>query len=97
MFDKMKELMEMKRQADQIKKELDALVIEYTDVRNIKIVINGSQDIKSLEIGDSLFEPGQRKRLENDLLRSINGAVKKSQHAAAQRMKNLMPGGFPGL
>lgn len=97
MFDKMKELMEMKRQADQIKKELDALVIEYTDVRGVKVVINGSQDIKSLEIDDGLVNVANKKRLENDVTRSLNGAIKKSQHAAAQRMKNLMPGGFPGL
>ena len=97
MLDKMKELFEMKRQADQIKKELDALVIEYTDVRGIKVVINGSQDIKSLEIDDSLVNPANKKRLENDLTRGLNGAVKKSQFAAAQRMKKLMPGGFPGM
>ncbi len=97
MFDKMKELMEMKRQADQIKKELDALVIEYTDVRNIKVVINGSQDVKSIEIEDALVNPANKKRLETDLTRSLNAAIKKSQTAAAQKMKNLMPGGFPGL
>jgi DNA-binding YbaB/EbfC family protein len=97
MFDKMKELMEMKKQADQIKKELDGLVIEYTDVRNVKIVINGSQDIKSVEIEESFINPANKKRLEADVMRAFNGAIKKSQHAAAQRMKNLMPGGFPGL
>ena len=97
MLGKMKELWEMKKQADQIKKELDALVIEYKDVRNIKIVINGSQDIKSLEIEDGLLAANNKKRLESELMRSINGAVKKSQFAAAQRMKNLMPGGFPGM
>src|SRR5689334_12636853 len=97
MFDKMKELMEMKRQADQIKKELDALVIEYKDVRNIKVVINGSQDIKSIEIEDSLVNLANKKRLESEVTRSVNGAIKKAQFAAAQKMKNLMPGGFPGL
>ena len=97
MFDKMKELMEMKKQADQIKRELDAITIEYNDVRSIKIVINGSQDIKSLEIEEGLLNPANKKRLESDLLRSINGAVKKSQQMAAQKMKNLLPGGFPGL
>ena len=97
MFDKMKELMEMKKQADQIKRELDGLIIEYTDVRNIKVTINGSQDIKSLEIEESFINPANKKRIETDLMRSINAAIKKSQNAAAQRMKNLMPGGFPGL
>ena len=41
MFDKMKEMMEMKKQAGDIKKQLDSESIEVTDVRGIKIVVNG--------------------------------------------------------
>ena len=96
MFDKMKQLMEMKKQADQIKRELDAVNVECTDVRGIKITMNGSQDIKSLEIDPSLLGADNKSKLETELLRSFNAAVKKSQMVAAQKMKNLMPG-FPGL
>ena len=96
MFDKMKQLMEMKKQADQIKRELDASSVESTDVRGIKIVINGSQDMKVLEIDQTLLGAENKKKLEADLLRSFNAAIKKSQAIAAQKMKNLMPG-FPGL
>ena len=96
MFDKMKELMEMKKQADQIKRELDAENVESTDVRGIKIVINGSQEFKTIEIDESLINPANKQKLQNDLLRSMNGAIRKSQNIAAQKMKNMMPG-FPGL
>ncbi len=96
MFDKMKQLMEMKKQADQIKRELDASSVEVTEVRGIKIVINGSQDIQSLELDESLLGASNKSRLEGDLKKSLNAAIKKSQMLAAQKMKNLMPG-FPGL
>lgn len=96
MFDKMKQLMEMKRQADQIKKELDAVVVENNDVSGIKIVINGAQKFKSIQIDESLLQSGNKLKLENDLLRGLNGAVKQSQNVAAQKMKDIMPG-FPGM
>ena len=42
MFDQMKKLMELKKQADMLKKELKKLIIEYTEVRGIKIKLNGA-------------------------------------------------------
>lgn len=96
MFDKMKQLMEMKKQADQIKKELEAMKIEFNDIRGIKISINGSQVIQHFEIDESLMNPANKRRFEDDLKRSINGAIRKSQNLVAQKMKDVMPG-FPGL
>ncbi|HBR14834.1 MAG TPA: nucleoid-associated protein, YbaB/EbfC family [Candidatus Omnitrophica bacterium] len=96
MFDKMKELMEMKKQADKIKRELDSVSVEATDIRGIKIVINGSQNVQSIEIDEALLVAGNKKRFEADLMRSVNTAIRKSQNLAAQKMKAVMPG-FPGL
>ena len=92
MFDKMKQLMEFKKQADRIKKELDTITVEVNEVRGIKIVISGSQDFRSLEIDAALLSPDKKKDLERDLLRSVNAAVKKSQQEAAQKMAAVMPG-----
>ena len=96
MFDKMKQLMEMKKQADQIKRELDKTRIESADVRGIKIVMNGSMEVQSLEIEESLLTVVNKKNLERDLSRGINAAVRKAQMTAASKMKDMMPG-FPGL
>ena len=96
MFDKMKQLMELKKQAGQIKRELESTHIEIQEVRGIKIMINGSQNIQSLEIEEGLLNPANKKNFERDLSRSFNAAIKKSQEAAASRMKALMPG-FPGM
>ncbi len=97
MFDKMKQLMEMKQQADRLKKELDALYVESQDVKGIKIVINGSQNVKSVELDFPFLNPEDKGRLEKDLARSVNAAIVKSQHLVAQKMKHMLPGGFPGL
>ncbi len=97
MLDKMKQLMELKRQADQLKRELDAASVEVNEVRGIKIVVTGSQNFQSIEIEPSLLTSENKNRLEEDLKRSINAAIKKSQTVAAERMKNIPGFNIPGL
>ena len=92
MLDKMKQLMEMKKQADQIKRDLEGIVVEVSEVRGIKIAINGAQALRSIEIDETLLGSGNKARLEDDLLRSVNAAIRKSQQAAAQKMAAVMPG-----
>jgi len=96
MFDKMKQIMEMKKQADQIKRDLDSMQTTCEDVEGIKIVINGSQNVQSFEIDENFLNTNDRAKFEADLLQSINAAIKHSQDLAAQKMKDAM-GGFPGL
>ena len=96
MFDKMKELMEMKKHADRIKRELDASMVEVNEVKGVRIVVNGSQNFQALEIDEALINARDKKRLEKDLLRSVNAAIRQSQNLAAQKMKAVMPG-FPGM
>jgi len=96
MFNKMKELMEMKKQADRIKKELDASSVEVNEANGIRIVVNGSQNFQSLEIDEALVSGADKGRLEAALLRSVNAAIKKSQGLAAEKMKAVMPG-LPGF
>ena len=97
MFDKMKQLMEMKKQADQLKRELDATTVEFNEVSGIKIVVTGSQNFQSIEIDEPLLRAENKGKFQMDLLKSINAAIRKSQNAAAQKMKNVMGPGFPGF
>ncbi|MFP4473057.1 MAG: YbaB/EbfC family nucleoid-associated protein [Candidatus Omnitrophota bacterium] len=96
MFDKMKELMEMKKQADRIKKELDHIVIDVEEVSGIAIKINGSQNFREITVSEEMLTPENKSRLEKDLLRSLNAAVKQSQKKAAQQMSSAMPK-IPGM
>lgn len=92
MFDKMKQLMDMKKQADRLKKELDAVVMDINEVKGIKVTITGSQEIRAIEIDEALLTAANKKRLESDLMRSLNVATKKVQQVAAQKMMAAMPG-----
>lgn len=92
MFDQVKKLMELKKQADALKKELEATVIEVNEVRGIKVVVNGAQIFQSIEIDESLLTANSKNRIQMDLLRTMNTAIKRSQQAAATKMRNI-----PGL
>ena len=97
MFDQVKKLMEMKKQADILKKELEATIIEVQETRGIKVVINGAQIFQSIDIEEGLLNASNKNRVQMDLLRSVNTAVKRSQQAAANKMKNMPGFNLPGL
>lgn len=94
MFDKMKDMMEMKSQMSKIRKELDDISIECVSAGNlIKIIISGSQEVKKVEIMGDLSEFANQK-LENILKDVINDAIKSSQRAAVGKMSKIPFSGF---
>ncbi len=98
MFDQMKKLMEMKKQAEKIKRELEASLIEVNDVAGMKIVIDGSQQFHSIEVDESFLSSDKKQLLQKELLKGVNKAIAKSQTLAAQQMKQAMGlGGLPGF
>jgi DNA-binding protein YbaB len=97
MFDQVKKLMEMKKQADILKKQLEATIIEVQETRGIKVVVNGAQMFQSIEIEEGLLNAGNKNRIQMDLLKNMNTAVKRSQQAAANKMKSMPGFNLPGL
>jgi len=97
MFDQMKKLMEMKKQAEKIKRELEASRVEMKDVDGITIVVDGAQKFYSVEINERFLAPQEKQNLEKELLRSLNKAMAKSQSLAADHMKHLIGPGIPGF
>ena len=97
MFDQVKKVMEMKKQADLLKKELEATIIEVQETRGIKVVINGAQIFQSIDIEEGLLSTGNKNRIQMDLLKNMNTAVKRSQQAAANKMKSMPGFNLPGL
>ncbi len=87
MFDKMKELWEMKKKVEEIKAELDSMMLESED-NLVKVSINGSQEIKFISIKTDLSSIDKVK-LESSLLETVNRAVRQSQKMAAERMSHL--------
>ena len=94
MFDKMKELFEMKKKMDEIKKELDGLTLESED-NLVKVTITASQEIKAVSIKGELSATDKTK-LEASLVETVNRAVRQSQKTAAQKISVLTGLGMPG-
>ncbi|MFC1711294.1 YbaB/EbfC family nucleoid-associated protein [Patescibacteria group bacterium] len=89
MFDKFKQLGELKKMRDQavkIQKELAAEQMTV-DEKNIKVTISGDQKIKYLEIDGEV---------QDRAVDVINKAVKESQKKAAKKLQQ-MGGGLSGL
>ena len=97
MFDQMKKLMELKKQADMLKKELEKLVIDYNEVRGIKIKLNGAQIFQTIELEDSWLDPAQKARFQTELIKAVNMAIRKSQKEAAAQMQRMPGLNIPGL
>ena len=97
MLDQVKKVFEMRKQAEKLKKEMEATLIEVQETRGIKVVINGAQIFQSIEIEEGLLNASNKNRVQMDLLKNMNTAVKRSQQAAANKMKNMPGFNFPGL
>lgn len=94
MFDKAKDLYKLQKQAKQIKEELKNIHIE-AEVDGIIVVIDGEQEVVSVTIPEE--ECKNPKKLQANLVKAFNKAIKKSQQIAAEKMKGVMGGlGFPG-
>lgn len=89
MFDKFRQLGELKKmrdQAMQIQKELAQEMMEINK-NGVRIVISGDQKIQTLETNG---------RSDDDIKEAVNEAVKKAQEVAARKLAS-MSGGLGGL
>ena len=93
MLDKMKQLRELTKKMDEVKKELDAMEMASED-KLVKVTVSGSQEVRKVEIKAELASLDKAK-LEASLADTMSRAVRESQKAAAQKMSAL--GGIPGL
>lgn len=85
MFEKLQQLKELKRmrdQAMQIQRQLDEEVIEH-EKHGVIVVITAAQKIRSIATNGAS---------DDDIVDTINEAIKKSQEVAAKKMQGMMGG-----
>lgn len=94
MFDQAKNLYQLQKQAKEIKKELQNIHIE-AEVEGVIVIINGEQEVVSVTISDEAQQTPAK--LQENLVKAFNKAIKKSQQIAAEKMKGIMGSmGLPG-
>lgn len=95
MFDKVKNMYKLQKQAREIKGQLKKTHIEAEN-EGVTVVITGEQEVVEVKITDEALQ--DKKKLEKNLESCFNKAVKKSQQIGAELMKDIMgEDGFPGL
>lgn len=88
MFEQIKQLNEMRKQAQQLKSEMEKIVVEITEGK-VRIVIRGDQQIEKVEV------EGENR---DDLKNAFNKAVKESQKKVSQKLSGMLTGmKLPGL
>lgn len=88
MFDKVKDLYNLQKQAKIIKKELKNIHIE-AEVDGVIVLIDGEQEVVGVTLPEN---ETNHKRLGENLVKAFNKAIKKSQQIAAEKMKPIMGG-----
>lgn len=95
--DMMGKLQEMKQRAEEIKLKLDETVLKTEGAGgDIKIEITGNRVITRLEISPAL-QHGDKEELEEQLLVTINKAIKAADKVNEEEMKKAASGILPGL
>ncbi len=97
MFDKIKGLMGMRKQLEEIKKELDKTNFDIEGSgRLVKIAMNGSQEVQGVVLAEGCLNVNKEK-VEKELKDTINRAIRRSQEIAAQKMKAVTGLNLPGM
>jgi len=97
MFDKMKQLMDMQKKMQEMKKELEAATFEVVSSDGlVRITMSGSQEVKGINIQADI-QTIEKANLEKSIKDAYNRAIKRSHDLAAEKMKQVTGFNIPGL
>lgn len=86
-MNKFKDLYQLQKQAKEIKKKLQNTHIE-AEVDGVTVVVDGQQEIVSISMSEDAY--GNKKKVEDSLVKALNKAIKRSQQFGAEQMKDVM-------
>jgi len=82
MFEQLREVNKLRKQAAELKRGMERITIEVVE-GGVKIVMRGDQQVEKIE-----YDGEERE----DLKRAFNKAVKESQKKVAQKLSGLVSG-----
>jgi nucleoid-associated protein EbfC len=98
MFDKIKQIQQLKEQADQMKQLLAQETVQADAAHGkVSIVMNGNQEIVGLSIDNEMLRPEKKDETEKAIKEAANEAIQKSQRVMAQKIQGLGGLNLPGL
>ncbi|XOU94531.1 MAG: YbaB/EbfC family nucleoid-associated protein [Candidatus Kerfeldbacteria bacterium] len=98
MFNKIKDLKNLRDQANQMKTMLAEETVNAEAIHGkVNIVMDGNQEVLSVEIDPELLTPDKKEELEKGIKDATNDAVKKAQRVMAQKMQSMGGLNIPGM
>ena len=94
MFNKLKQIKDLRSKAKAIQSTLAEEVIETTN-KGINITMDGNQKVHTIHIPDDLL--ADKTRLESALVDAMNDSIKKVQKAMAKKLQNMEGFDMPTL
>jgi len=98
MFNKIKDLKNLRDQANQMKQMLAQESVTAESVHGkIKVIMDGNQELLSIDIDPELLSAENKQKLENGIKEVISDAIKKAQRVMAQKMQSMGGLNMPGM
>lgn len=96
MFDQLKNLKNLRDQAKKLQDSLSQIIIEESDLGGqIKLKMNGNQEIISFELAPELLTSENKEKIEESIKNTFNKAKDNAQKQAAYKMQ--AEGGMPNI
>jgi len=89
MFQQMKDVYKLQKQAKEMKKMMKEIEIEAEE-DGVLVVVNAAQDVVDIQIEDHLLAPEHKNRIKKNTMEALKRAKKKAEEIAAEKMKPLM-------
>jgi len=97
MFGKIKELMEAKAKAEELKKRLENITVTGESYNGeVKVTATGGRKIIKIDINQSVLNVREKHEIENLVITAVNNALDQADRLMADEMKLIMPD-IPGL
>ncbi|NCG34963.1 MAG: YbaB/EbfC family nucleoid-associated protein [Dehalococcoidales bacterium] len=98
-LDKMKQAGSLMKQMNSLKKKIDKLeTASESKDGNIVVIIQGTSNIKTININEEYLEEISSKDLEKTLTKTLNEALKNAEKSSQQIMSEMTGGlNIPGL
>jgi len=89
MFNKLKQIQELRKQAKELQNNLSAETITSKSEQGlVKVTIDGNHKVKNVEIDNNLLNIESKEKLENGLQDAYNKAVDEVQKMMARKVQS---------
>lgn len=94
----LKKAYEMKKEMENIKEELTNVEVRGVFGSSVEVIVTGAMKVKSVKIAPEVIKEGNSEKVEDMVLIAVNNALEEAQKLAQSKMSVITGGlNIPGL